>query len=325
MSNFRVVSEETLLRSFSKVSLQIEFMMGHLIKKLLQQVAKHGAYPAGHYHSPIPSRDEVLDYIESKKSTNSEPVGVEMNADGQYNLLNEYALFYKDLPFPEEQTPGIRFYYRNDWFGYSDAIFLYCFLRKYTPKKIVEVGSGFSSAVMLDSIDLVYTRRPEITFIEQNPDRLISLLKEGDRQQIKLIDDRIHNVPGDVFLTLEAGDLLFVDSSHVVKCGSDLQLLMFEILPYLQPGVFVHFHDVFYPFDYPSEWLKEGRYWNENYFLRAFLSYNSEWRIVFFNGYVHRIFGELMREKMPLCAKNPGGSLYIQRKKEASQTQHPPF
>jgi hypothetical protein len=95
-----------------------------------------------------------------------------------------------------------------------------------------------------------------------------------------------------------------------------MQLLMFEILPRLQPGVFVHFHDVFYPFDYPSEWLTEGRYWNENYFLRAFLSYNSEWSIRFFNTYVHFMFGDLIKEGMPLCAKNTGSSLYIQREQK---------
>ena len=140
------------------------------------------------------------------------------------------------------------------------------------------------------------------------------LFKEGDREQVRLIDSKIQEVPSEVLLTLESGDFLFVDSSHVVKCGSDLQVLMFEILPRLQPGVYVHFHDVFYPFDYPCEWLMEGRYWNENYFLRAFLSYNSEWSIKFFNTYVHFMYGDLIREKMPLCARNPGGSLYIQRK-----------
>ncbi|MBB1127435.1 class I SAM-dependent methyltransferase, partial [Thiospirillum jenense] len=139
---------------------------------------------------------------------------------------------------------------------------------------------------MLDTIDSVFSQRPEITFIEPYPDRLLSLLKDGDREQVRLIDKRIQDVPSEVLLALESGDLLFIDSSHVVKCDSDLHHLMFEILPRLQPGVFVHFHDVFYPFDYPSEWLTNGWYWNENYFLRAFLSYNTEWRIVFFNTYM---------------------------------------
>jgi len=283
------------------------------IKNLNEQVRKQGKFPAGHYYSPIPSEEDVLAYVKLRKPPNSELLGIELNEQTQYELLNEYANFYKDLPFPEEQTPIHRYYYDNGWFSYSDAIFLYSFLRKHMPKRIIEVGSGFSSAVMLDTIDSFFSQRPEITFIEPYPDRLISLFREGDREQVRLIDSKIQEVPSNVLLALESGDLLFIDSSHVVKYGSDLQILMFEILPRLQPGVVVHFHDVFFPFDYPSEWLTEGRYWNENYFLRAFLSYNSEWSIQFFNTYVHFMFGDLIKEKMPLCVKNAGGSLYIQR------------
>jgi hypothetical protein len=99
-----------------------------------------------------------------------------------------------------------------------------------------------------------------------------------------------------------------------VKCGSDVQLLMFEILPLLPPGVFVHFHDVFYPFEYPAYVIERGNYWNENYFLRAFLSYNYEWNIYFFNDYVASSFNDFIKEKMPLCIRNSGGSLYMQRK-----------
>jgi hypothetical protein len=286
------------------------------IKNLSEQVRKQGLFPAGHYYSPIPSEEDVLAYIKSRKTPNSDLPSIRLNEKGQHEVLNEYINFYKDLPFPEKQTPGHRYYYDNDWFSYSDAIFFYCFLRKHLPKRIIEIGSGFSSAVMLDTIDSFFTQRPEITFIEPYPERLISLLRDGDREQVRLIDKKIQEVPPDVLLALESGDLLFIDSSHVVKCGSDLQFLMFEILPRLQPGVSVHFHDVFYPFDYPSEWLLEGRYWNENYFLRAFLSYNSEWSIQFFNTYAHFMFGDLIKEKMPLCAKNPGGSLYIKREQK---------
>ncbi|WP_019502284.1 class I SAM-dependent methyltransferase [Pseudanabaena sp. PCC 6802] len=283
------------------------------IRNLEEHVRRQGAYPVGHYYSPIPSQEDVLTYLRTRKPPNKELIGINLNEQKQYDLLNEYAQFYKDLPFPEKLVASSRYYYDNSWFSYSDAIFLYCFLRKYQPKRIVEVGSGFSSAVMLDTIDSIFSQRPEITFIEPYPDRLNSLLRDKDRQQIELIDRKIQEVPFDIFSTLKSGDFLFIDSSHVVKCGSDLQLLMFEILPRIQPGVFVHFHDVFYPFDYPSEWLTEGRYWNENYFLRAFLAYNSEWSILFFNTYAHYMFSDIIKEKMPLCMKNPGGSLYIQR------------
>ncbi len=288
-----------------------------LIKSLSKQLSKllraQGAFPAGHYYSPIPSNEDVLAYIKSRKSPKSELLGVNMNEKGQHALLSEYVHFYNDIPFSEQKTSERRYYYDNRWFSYSDAIFLYSFLRKHKPKRIIEVGSGFSSAVMLDTIDSCFSQKPEITFIEPHPERLISLLREGDREQVRLIDRKIQEVSPDVFLALKSGDLLFIDTSHVVKCGSDLQFIMFEILPCLQKGVVVHFHDVFYPFDYPSEWLLEGRYWNENYFLRAFLSYNSEWSILFFNTYVHFLFGDLIKEKMPLCAKDQGGSLYIRR------------
>jgi predicted O-methyltransferase YrrM len=283
------------------------------IRNLGKQVKKQGAYPAGHYYSPIPAEEDVLAYVNTRKPPGNDLPGIDLNAEKQHQTLDEYIEFYKDLPFPEKKTPGHRYYYENNWFSYSDAIFLYSFLRKNTPNKIIEVGSGFSSAVMLDTVERFFPNRPEITFIEPYPDRLLSLFKEGDRQKTRLIDKKIQEVEPAVLLALEPGDLLFIDSSHVVKCGSDLQFLMFDILPHLRPGVFVHFHDVFYPFDYPSRWLLEGRYWNENYLLRAFLSYNLEWSIEFFNTYAHLRFGDLIREKMPLCARNTGGSLYIKR------------
>jgi hypothetical protein len=280
-----------------------------------QIIKKQGMFPAGHYYSPIPDRNEISEYIELKKPVSLTLPDVKLNNEKQFELLNHYVGFYEDVPFPEKQHVDYRYYYDNQWFGYGDAIFLYSFLRKHKPKKIIEIGSGFSSAVMLDTVDGYFSSRPEITFIEPYPDRLKSLLQRDDEKHVKIIDKKIQDVPVELFLSLGKSDLLFIDSSHVLKCGSDLQLLMFEILPLLPPGIFVHFHDVFYPFDYPSEWLKEGRYWNENYFLRAFLSSNSEWSIYFFNTYVAFAFDDFIKDKMPLCIKNPGGSLYIKREK----------
>lgn len=283
------------------------------IRNLHQMIKKQGVFLAGHYHSPIPDRDDVLKYVESRKPLNLELPDVKLNKEKQFELLNDYVRFYEELPFPEKQNMDYRFYYDNSWYSYSDAIFLYSFLRKHEPKRIIEIGSGFSSAVMLDTVDGFFSHHPDITFIDPYPDRLKSLLRSDDKNHVRIIDKKIQEVPMELFLTLEAGDFLFIDSSHVIKCGNDLQLLMFEILPLLPSGIFVHFHDVFYPFDYPSKWLKEGRYWNENYFLRAFLSYNCDWSVHFFNTYVAFAFNDLIKDKMPLCSKYAGGSLYIQR------------
>ncbi|MFN5962680.1 MAG: class I SAM-dependent methyltransferase [Verrucomicrobiota bacterium] len=290
-----------------------------------EQVRKQGAYPAGHYYSPIPAEEEVLAYVKSGNPPGSELLGIDLNGDAQRELLDEYIKFYQEIPFRDEAKTEHRYYYKNTWFSCDDAIFLYSFLRRHQPKRIIEIGSGFSSAVMLDTIDGFFSQRPEITFIEPDPERLLGLLRDSDKGKVTLIDKKIQDIPTEVLLSLESGDLLFIDSSHVVKCNSDLHHLMFEILPRLRPGVFVHFHDVFYPFEYPSEWLVKGRYWNENYFLRAFLSYNSEWKIVFFSTYVQQIFSDLVKEKMPLCAKRTdgglciGGGLYIQRNQKDKQ------
>jgi predicted O-methyltransferase YrrM len=281
---------------------------------LQRQVHQQGFYPAGHYHSPIPAPPDVETGLQAVAHAGAEPAGIDLNHAGQALLLDQFEQYYADLPFPEHPAAGFRFHFDNDWFSYADAIFLYAFLRRERPARIVEVGSGFSSAVMLDTIDRFFEQPPRLTFIEPYPERLESLLSTRDVESTQLLPRRVQDVDASIFAKLAAGDLLFIDSSHVVKCGSDLHTLLFDVLPRLAPGVLVHFHDVFYPFEYPRDWLAQGRYWNEIYFLRAFLSFNSDWEICFFNSYVQAAFRERLQERMPLCLRNPGGSLYIRRR-----------
>ena len=283
------------------------------IGDLRKQVRNQGSSPAGHYYSPIPNHNDILEYIKSPKRNLMELPDINLNKENQFKLLQEYHEYYDALPFPEQKEQNFRYYYAQPWFCYADAIFLYSFLRKNKPNRIVEVGSGFSSAVILDTVEKYFDQRTEITFIEPYPDRLMSILKPLDKEKVQIINKKVQDIPIDIFTSLGSGDLLFIDSSHVVKCGSDVQFLMFEIIPKLSSGVFVHFHDVFFPFEYPSEWLSKGMYWNEDYFLRAFLAYNNQWSISFFNTFVAFAFHDFLKENMPLCLKNPGGSIYIQK------------
>jgi len=281
---------------------------------LFEQLTAQGAYPAGHYYSPIPSREDILRNLKSSEAGEIDLPDINFNKESQYKVLQQYRSFYDEMSFPEKREPDYRYYFDQSWFCYADAIFLYCFLRKNRPKKIIEVGSGFSSAVILDTLERFSLEHTEIAFIEPYPERLTSILKDRDREKVQVIESKVQDIPVDMMTSLGSGDFLFIDSSHVVKCGSDLKFLFFDILPRLPSGVFVHFHDVFLPFEYPSEWLFAGRFWNENYFLRAFLSFNSEWRIYFFNTYIATVFQEYVRENFPLCLRNTGGSLYLQRK-----------
>ncbi len=281
--------------------------------KVAPHALKQGVYPAGHFYSPIPDPADVEARLKLAAPMPEELPGIPLYPERQRDLLQHYAGYYKDLPFAEHPAPPLRYYYENDFFSYADAIFLYCFLRHHHPRRVVEIGSGFSSAVMLDTADRFLSPSPQFTFIEPYPERLNSLLRPEDSQRAKIIEKPLQHAPLDAIRELEAGDLLFIDSSHVVKFGSDVQLIFYEILPRLRPGVYVHFHDVFYPFEYPAHWLREGRYWNEDYFLRVFLYGNALWSIYFFNHFVWLRFRDFLQEHMPLCLRNPGGSLYLVR------------
>jgi hypothetical protein len=283
------------------------------LARLRKEVEDRGAYPAGHFYSPVPNREEVLARIRSQSTNPVELPNIRLNREKQFELLKIFAGFYGDLPFPEEETEASRYYYHQSTFCYADAIFLYSFLRHTKPKAIIEVGSGFSSAVILDTVDRFFPQAPAITFVEPYPVNLRRLLRPSDAIKATVIENKVQQVPMGLFTSLRSGDLLFVDSSHVVKCGSDLQFLLFEVLPRLQVGVYVHFHDIFHTFEYPDDWLLQGRYWNEAYFLRAFLSNNSAWEIFFFNNYVGTVFEDFLAQKMPLCLQDIGGSLYLRK------------
>lgn len=145
------------------------------------------------------------------------------------------------------------------------------------------------------------------------PELLLSLIKPSDKESIRLIPNKLQDVDGEVFQSLEANDILFVDSTDVCRTNSDVNRILFEIPPCLKSGVFVNFHDIFYPFEYPKEWVYEGRAWNEAYALRAFLQFNSAFRIVFFKTYLEYFNKSFFENHLPLCVKNPGGNLWVQR------------
>jgi predicted O-methyltransferase YrrM len=190
---------------------------------------------------------------------------------------------------------------------------LYSIIRHCKPKRIIEIGSGFSSAVMLDTNELFFDNQIELTFIDPYPKRLHSLMTLIDKSKIKVINSDVQLISLDVFKKLQSGDILFVDSTHVTKTGSDVNYILFEILPILNSGVIIHFHDVFYPFEYPKEWVFKGFNWNEDYILKAFLMYNNDFEIKLFSDYLHNHHKDIFVD-MPLTYKNHGGSLWIEKK-----------
>jgi hypothetical protein len=153
----------------------------------------------------------------------------------------------------------------------------------------------------------------QLTFVDPHPEKLYELMRKSDRARYEVISSTVQALAMDQFDSLERNDILFVDSSHVGKIGSDVLHILFEILPRLQDGVIVHFHDVHWPFEYPRWWIEDGRAWNEAYFLRALLMYNKVLKIRYFNGYIAEVHSQLLSDHMPRCLKHPGSSLWLQK------------
>lgn len=270
--------------------------------------------PPGDFYSPIPDRAEVARHRATlfDRGVTSVP-GIDVRADEQVALLETFGRYHDDIPFKDEPTASLRYYFANPFFSYGDAVILYSMLRHRRPHRIVEVGSGFSSAVMLDTNDRSCRKQMRMTFIDPYPERLLALLAEEDIRQHEVIPDCVQGVAFEKFAELGANDLLFVDSSHVAKAGSDVVYLVTSVLPRLGKGVVVHFHDVFWPFEYPEEWIVGGRAWNEAYLLKAFLQFNPAFKIVFFNTYVATHHAAVAERYLPLFMKNPGGGLWIEK------------
>jgi predicted O-methyltransferase YrrM len=228
-------------------------------------------------------------------------------------LVQLFEQYYSEIPFTENKNNKTRYYFENGVYSYTDAIFLYSMIRHFKPKQIIEIGSGFSSSIILDTNEHFMNNSIKLTCIEPYTDRLKSLLNNNDENTTIIIEKDVQDVHIETFEKLNSGDFLFVDSTHVVKTGSDVNYILFEILPKLKSGVFIHFHDIFYPFEYPKDWVFIGRNWNEDYFLQAFLMYNNKFEIKLFSHYLHKHHKEVFN-KMPLCYKNHGGNLWLMKK-----------
>jgi predicted O-methyltransferase YrrM len=269
--------------------------------------------PPGHALSPIPSLAEVRDREKIIYEVPRELAGIDLNEAGQLRLFNKLTEFYPGQPFPEQKTAGRRYWLQNPAYSYSDAILLYCMMRYLRPRRIIEVGSGHSSCAMLDVNELFFDNSVECTFIEPQPELLRSLLSSQDLERIQLREERLQEIPLDLFAQLQANDILFIDSSHVAKIDSDVNHIFFRILPMLESDVFIHLHDIFYPFEYPLDWVYEGRAWNEAYLLRAFLQYNQQFEIQLFNTFIDWFHKEKYFRDMPLVQKNTGGSIWLKK------------
>ena len=275
------------------------------------QFVSREAYPSGHFFSAVSSGKERARYV---KDTSCESIaGINLRVVEQTALAEEFAGYYSQCPLVRTKEPSKRYYSDNPSYPFSDAYVFYCFIHHYRPRKIIEIGSGFSSAACLDSLDALGLDDTQCWFVEPYPALVRSLLGELDARH-EILAKPVQDVDLSLFESLEAGDILFIDSTHVSKINSDVNWTVFEIMPRLKPGVIIHIHDIYWPFDYPEEWIQEGRAWTEVYLVRAFLQFNDAFQILYFNSFLHPKMRETVFAPDGVdIGANDGGSLWLVR------------
>lgn len=309
----RLSEERMVLRKERDQIIQENLELKVSIQKYEEE--KSFGWPNGHYYSPVHSLDDLDCYEEVAKRSKEEfalsiPGFSDKKIVRNFKRLRKY---FKDYDYPEEDCEKSRFFIRNVSYPITDSLILFSVIRDLKPKRIIEIGSGFTSALMMDVNERFFDNKIEITFIEPYPETLISRMHKEDKKRYQIIPRRVQEVPLEVFSKLEEGDILFIDSTHVSKFNSDVNYELFNILPSLPSGVIIHFHDIFDGFVYPIAWLKQGWAWNEDYLLRAYLIGNSDFEILLMNDYLTKRHKDLLIKSFPRYLNNNGGSLWVKK------------
>ena len=237
-----------------------------------------------------------------------------MNEDFQIKLLELFREYYgkefNSLPLHEHERSEFGYYINNPFFGPVDGEIYYCMIRHFKPRRIIEVGAGFSTLLALEAVKM--NSYGEITAIDPYPPKFLKEMKG-----IRLVEKPVQEVKLSEFINLDENDILFIDSTHVVKIGGDVVYLYLEVLPRLERGVFVHIHDIFLPLEYPREWvLKKKRFWNEQYLLQAFMTFNNAFEVVWAGSYMNFKHPEKLERAFRSYVKGNtfSGSFWIRRK-----------
>lgn len=279
-------------------------------RELFLKWERHGFHVTPvRFNQPIPDTRSLPETLWSRPS---ELLGIDMNELAQVDLLRSFSRFRDEYQrFPTGATEeDNRFYLGNGLFDGVDALVAYCMVRHFQPRLVIEVGSGFSSLVLGDAA--AKNGRAGVICIEPSPREF---LRKGFPGLQTLMEKNVQEIDLEFFSQLQSGDFLFIDSSHTVKIGGDVNYLFLEVLPRIKPGVIVHVHDIFLPFEYRRDWvLGEFRFWTEQYLLQTFLTFNSEFEVLLANYYLSHYHQEHLEAVFPKLPRWIGGSFWMRRR-----------
>jgi predicted O-methyltransferase YrrM len=269
-----------------------------------------------HYYESLPDFSAITQEQALKRRSSA---CIDWNFHTQIDLITRLSAYTTELQqLADNQSSTSQFNFFNDFYFELDAAVYYALLREVKPAQVIEIGCGYSTQIAAIALDKNQQegKAGKILCIEPYPEPQLTEANIA----FQLISERVETIELKVFEQLEAGDILFIDSTHTVKFGSDVCREILEILPAIPSGVWIHFHDVFFPYDYPPKWLiEERRAWNEQYMLEAFLAYNHRFEVVLSNHWLSIDYPQEVAKLWPgvLQWKDPYhrcGSLWLRKK-----------
>ena len=263
---------------------------------------KLGIFPIlDHYYQPMINPKK---YLTKSLRDDRELLGVDINAEEQLNLLSKFNYNEELLEFPLDKRKDYEYFYNNSNYSSGDAEYLYNIIRHFKPNRIIEIGSGYSTLMVRNAISNNKLEETNYTchHICIEPYEVQWLEELG----VEVIREKVEKLDKSIFQNLKSNDILFIDSSHIIRPQGDVLFEYLEILPSLKSGVLVHVHDIFTPKDYLDEWVYGHFFWNEQYIVEAFLTFNSEFRIIGALNYLAHNHRKELAEKCPFFASNKG-------------------
>lgn len=267
-------------------------------------LCKIGVFPIiDHYYEPLFNMKKLKYSLREDRYL----PGIDINEDEQVRYLSKFHYADELKTIPKEYESDTKFWYGNESYGTGDSEYLYSLIRLIKPSKIIEIGCGSSTKIALMAVEKNK---------EENPEYICDQICIEPYEQpwleqlpVTVLRKKLEDVDYSLFEQLSTNDILFIDSSHIIRPQGDVLMEYLEILPRLKVGVFVHVHDVFTPKDYLDEWIYDNvRFWNEQYLLEAFLTSNKDFKIIgALNFLMHKHY-DLLKEKFPLLTddREPG-------------------
>jgi uncharacterized UPF0146 family protein len=275
-----------------------------VVKKTLLSV---GVFPIiDHYYDPLFNPKHLQRSSDIERSLH-----IDWNIQEQLSMLNSFNYQREFDVIPDNFVNITEFYFNNGAFESGDAEYWYNIIRYKKPKKIIEIGSGQSTKMA--QLAIKANQKTDSSYqckhICIEPYEMPWLERIG----VEVIRKKVEEIGVEFFQQLDENDILFIDSSHIIRPQGDVLFEYLELLPSLKKGVIVHIHDIFSPREYPRQWLVDRvLFWNEQYLLEAFLMSNNNWKIIGALNFLKHNYFEQLKEKCPkLTTEREPASFYI--------------